>query len=175
MNESVGSDKLCWPSPAQSVLVPGPAGLMTIFFCITTLEVAQLGPEWMEFYLLSIYTSSWRFTFVIRLYFITAWYYCCSCILTCATLSNDFHLKLYIIIIIIIIIKIENFIYILMKTKYVTNILQINKIATHYHILGVSLWPGRVSVSQRKEVSFSRHYRSDTLSTGNPNINIKPL
>jgi hypothetical protein len=27
----------CWSSPAQTFLVPGPVGLMTIFFCLTTL------------------------------------------------------------------------------------------------------------------------------------------
>jgi hypothetical protein len=26
----------CWSSPAQSLLVPSPAGLMTIFYCLTT-------------------------------------------------------------------------------------------------------------------------------------------
>jgi hypothetical protein len=28
----------CWPSPAQSFLVPGPAGPVTVFFCPTVLE-----------------------------------------------------------------------------------------------------------------------------------------
>jgi hypothetical protein len=65
-----GRINCCWSSPAQSLLVPGPVGLMTIFFCIPTLEFAQLGSEWMECYLLFIYTSSWHFTFVIRLEFI---------------------------------------------------------------------------------------------------------
>jgi hypothetical protein len=27
----------CWSSPAQSFLIPGPAGLMTIFLCLTRL------------------------------------------------------------------------------------------------------------------------------------------
>jgi hypothetical protein len=29
----------CWPSPGQSFLVPSPAGLMTIFYCLTALGV----------------------------------------------------------------------------------------------------------------------------------------
>jgi hypothetical protein len=32
----------CWPSPAQPFLVPSSAGLMTIFFCLTTPGVMQL-------------------------------------------------------------------------------------------------------------------------------------
>jgi hypothetical protein len=32
----------CWPSPAQLFLVPSPAGLMTIFYCLTSLGVVQL-------------------------------------------------------------------------------------------------------------------------------------
>jgi hypothetical protein len=31
--------KFCWPSPAQSFLVPSPAGLMIIFYCLTTLTL----------------------------------------------------------------------------------------------------------------------------------------
>jgi hypothetical protein len=32
----------CWPSPAESFLAASPAGLMTIFHCLTTLGVLQL-------------------------------------------------------------------------------------------------------------------------------------
>jgi hypothetical protein len=32
----------CWPSPAQSILVPSPAGFMTMFHSLTTLWVVQL-------------------------------------------------------------------------------------------------------------------------------------
>jgi hypothetical protein len=32
----------CWGSPAQPLLVPSPAGLVALFYCLTTLEVAQL-------------------------------------------------------------------------------------------------------------------------------------
>jgi hypothetical protein len=33
----------CWPSPSQSFLVPSPAGLMTIFYCLRPLGVVQHG------------------------------------------------------------------------------------------------------------------------------------
>jgi hypothetical protein len=39
---SVGRVDCCWSSPAPSFLVPSPAGLMTIFYCLTTLGVVQL-------------------------------------------------------------------------------------------------------------------------------------
>jgi hypothetical protein len=35
----------CWSTPAQSFLVPCPPGLMTIFYCPTTLGVVQLNPS----------------------------------------------------------------------------------------------------------------------------------
>jgi hypothetical protein len=41
---SVNWVNCCWPSPAQSFLVPSPAGLMTILFCLTTLRVIELTP-----------------------------------------------------------------------------------------------------------------------------------
>jgi hypothetical protein len=38
----------CWPTPAQSSLVPVPAGLMTILFCLRTLGVVHLLPPALE-------------------------------------------------------------------------------------------------------------------------------
>jgi hypothetical protein len=38
---SVDQVNCCWPSPAPSFLIQGPAGLTTIFFCLTTLGVVQ--------------------------------------------------------------------------------------------------------------------------------------
>jgi hypothetical protein len=38
----VGQVNCCWFLPAQSRLVLGPAGLVTIFLCLTTLGVMQL-------------------------------------------------------------------------------------------------------------------------------------
>jgi hypothetical protein len=37
-----GEVNCCWSSPAQSFLVPSPAGLMTIFYSLTTLGDVQL-------------------------------------------------------------------------------------------------------------------------------------
>jgi hypothetical protein len=41
-NLAVGRVNRCWPSPAQSFLVPSPEGLMTIIYSVTTLGV--VGP-----------------------------------------------------------------------------------------------------------------------------------
>jgi hypothetical protein len=38
---SVGRVNCCWSSPVQVSLFPGPEGLVTIFFCLTTLGVVE--------------------------------------------------------------------------------------------------------------------------------------
>jgi hypothetical protein len=43
-DRSVYRVSCCWFSPAQSFLVLGPAGLITMFFCLTTVGAVQIPP-----------------------------------------------------------------------------------------------------------------------------------